>query len=322
MRKSLLTLFISFTALTNLTLAQDCVNRNQGVHVDPTITQAMEIAENLRYASGSATANIAGQESLHPDDKRKARSASTPKYLNAVGRLLITHSDGKVGICTAQLTSYTPGEASRVLTSNAHCFDGNVESIRWETFTNGGKVISKRAFLKHAEDNTDTAVLVLRDKVPFNQVQPLLMDNEGYDAKGMIQAYATRGLVAAGYSSDQEKGGSGSKLTYDDSIRASKAEDVDYLFTIVDTVTFKGASGGALIAKHSEFGEYNLRPTANPHKQHFLVGTLIGNIVNKPSNEITSANGAVGGNKSIFSNYNNYNYNAADAVIRDWNERD
>jgi len=213
-----------------------------------------------------------------PSDDRKVRHASSPKWLDSVGKLRIEVIGSS---CTAVLMKDEEDKASRVAITNYHCVDkvlrsANLEDIVHITFTSntGEKIRSKVSFV-YAHGGSlekDYAILILKDSIPTSKISALIPDGEHVlSVKEAINdtdvfdvlTQQTFAETAAGYSADLDEhpGNGGVNLTYDETCYSYYHNDgVNfYYFEEYDTSNFvvaknchvyPGASGGAYVVSY------------------------------------------------------------------------
>lgn len=320
MRKQLFTPFIFLTVFNLSTLANECSFQKLSVDVNDSILENLNLAE-VAFAQFSRTDNlyIASESNIHPEDKRMQKTAKSPKYLDAVGKLSITFPDGTKSTCTANLTDTATGRASRVLTSNRHCFfdkENGVKatSITWTTKLQDGTVISKPVKIERLSDQeSDVAILSLPEKIPFSKIKPLKIITEDYFTPAVIQ-FEAKNTIAAGYSTDQELGKNGNVLTYTENLqRAYFAEGNNKSF-VVKSFSYSGASGGAIISD-VDLSEDDIE---NPYDQKFLLGTLYGGATGERTH--ISGNGTEGSNLSMFREYSHFLHDDGEDLFNQLNK--
>lgn len=219
---------------------------------------------------------------LQKADRRKKKTKSSPAYLDAVGRIKTVRTNGQVSYCSGTLISAIPGQSSRVIKSAGHCF-GNTEteskydikSITWKTTTKSGLKIVKDLNIEELNLERDSAVLSFNGKIPFSTIKPALIETElSMHPSEFIRYDNQTTVISAGYSSDNLKGDNGKTLTYDDQIRAQEfinLNSYDRRKFGIQTVSFSGASGGALLVDV----DLSYEDIDNPYKQVYYVGTTI-----------------------------------------------
>lgn len=264
--KSLLLLFVVF--ISSMSFSYECEPKRIKVELPKEIKSLNRIAQiaeaNFKHSDFKFETDV---RKISARDRRKARSASSPKYLNAVGKLSVVLTiNGKnfLSICSANLVAKKEKTPSKILTSASHCFHkkgATVKKITWNTYDQNNEVIEYSAKLLKSEVSSDTALLSLNSPVPFAKVKPLLLieglkyeDETTGDLLDMYGSTAT----AAGYSSDVIKGNNGKILTYTEDLEFDDIEIARDSYgrkvERVEAVSYGGASGGALILRlNSEF---------------------------------------------------------------------
>jgi V8-like Glu-specific endopeptidase len=266
------------------------------------ITENLEVANYfLRNADKDATV-ASGLKAIHKDDKRKAISSTSPAFLDAVGRLVITRASGKKSICSGSLIADENNSKSKVVITAAHCFKTFKEKVTWETVNRAGEHIKLNAKLVDIDHAGDNAIVILEQHISNTKVQPLHIDFE-YESQITDVAYLYDTQVyVAGYSADKEIGKNGGVLTYEESeflIDGNEYNEKDFSFdddlagfTTVNAFTYGGASGGAII------GYLDLDENGNP--KPYLFGIIRGG--NAGVKQHVSGNGVEGSNDTRFYN--------------------
>lgn len=285
MRIQLLTLSILFTVFTSFTQASECNYKRTRVDLPENLKEIYNVANVASSHLGDETIYIFDKNRISAKDKRKVRTSQSPKYLNAVGSLEVTFENGDVYSCSANLVDTVEKRSSKILTSAEHCFRHKddrrmaVKKIEWTATADDGTKIRKNAKLLNMEYRTDSAILVLESKVPFEKIKPLLLlediympgDEELGDVVDMWGSSAT----LAGHSADEYKGNNGKNLTYTDNLYF---EDIEENYdnsgrkvAVVQATTYGGGSGGSLILRLTEEsrGDYDLDPNG---EQELLLG--------------------------------------------------
>lgn len=244
----------------------------------------------------------------HESDDRKVKGKDSPAFLDAVGKLTITDSDGKTNYCGGSLVGFTAKHKSRVVVTSAHCLLGNNKV--WKTTTKSGKVIELKATTIDFDSKSDYAFLLLEDYVDPNDVAPLIIDYEGGTSiSRMMSSYKGKPTVA-GYSSDSEVGKGGKVLTYDQNMERIAACNDEVNCPIGGTTrgatTYSGASGGAAIISFE-----NKRNEVNKGLQHVFVGPIKGGI----TDSFSSSNGVKGSNDTTFTYYERFWDPLYDALV-------
>lgn len=244
-------------------------------------------------------------------DHRKVKTQSSPAVLDAVGRIIVSHTDDKTeNTCSGTLIATTPGQPSRVINSAGHCFGEtktgalyDLESIKWITTTKSGKSVEKLLKLEAYNLKQDAAILSFEEKIPFSEIRPVLIENEVTMSPSDMVFYNKQSvIISAGYSSDDYKGEDGSVLTYDDEINYKDFSDelgTYGNYFSMNTVVFSGASGGALLI----FTDLSEEDIENPYSQFYLVGTILS--ISGKGNEVfgLSDTSIVGSSQTIYRSY-------------------
>lgn len=218
---------------------------------------------------------------LHKVDRRKKKTKSSPAYLDAVGRIIVYHTDGTTNNCSGTLISSKPGQSSRVIQTAGHCFGDttklqkfDVKRIAWETTTKTGQRISKDLTIESLNLDADDAVLSFTEKIPFSTIKPALVESEMVlEVSDMIFYNEKPKLVIAGYSADSYKGDEGKTLTYDDELTPRDYHYVPglHLIDAMHSVIYSGGSGGAVLLD-TDLSEEDIQ---NPYEQMFYIGTIL-----------------------------------------------
>ena len=192
------------------------------------------------------------------NDPRKIANKNAPKWLNAIGRLIIPTK--KIFIskykykkmikkCSASLISLN-NISSRVIITASHCIKGynkKAGNIRF-LIKDGENIIERIAFIykdskfdiKQIKNKPDIAILILDEKIPIEKIKPLKINDKDFiELKNRYpNSYASLG----GFSSDI--GEFGLKLSYD-----PKCDIFAYnkYYAKSTCSGFKGASGGAIV---------------------------------------------------------------------------
>ncbi|PKG82036.1 hypothetical protein CXF85_16045 [Colwellia sp. 75C3] len=188
-------------------------------------------------------------------DDRKVRSSSSPKWMEAVGKLNV---DG-VKTCTLTLVEEDEDKDSRIAITAYHCIDivlGNKNKELNATFTsNSGKVIKATAkVLNHGGgDLHDWAILLLDKTISKEDVRPLLISGESVVSlrEGVEDGdYENLVETAVGHSADATRslGNKGKNLTYDNDCKINMDQN-NYSSSrwAKDCDIYPGASGGAYV---------------------------------------------------------------------------
>ncbi|POB15143.1 hypothetical protein [Halobacteriovorax sp. DA5] len=288
MKLSLINLISLMTVFTLNTLASDCDFNKKSIDPSAEIIgniKLIEVATNaLRIKRGNLDINT-DLSKIKKIDRRKQKNKNSPKILDAVGRIDIRFSNGDRASCSGTLIAAKPGQSSRTISSAGHCFGNtktkskyDIKYITWITTTKSGKKIAADLTLEDLNLDHDNALLSMKYKIPFSTITPALYENEvAFDPSDMIFYNEKSKIIAAGYSTDDYLGKNGEVLTYDDQItynhlNRSLSDEFNHISSITfETVSFSGASGGALLID-TDLSEEDIE---NPYKQTYYIGTLI-----------------------------------------------
>jgi len=248
-----------------------------------------EIATELNSPLLQALSNITnfsseGYPEMQANDPRLVRGASSPKWLEAVGRLVSTKSATKKEQCSLTLVSDHPSKDGIIAVTAGHCVDhwnegsGNYKVGKNEvTFkSNNGKTIRRsiskvfKAEMAHA----DYAIVKLDSPIKKSDIEPLI--NAPYDYADMMdedtfgesfKPYATM----AGYSADTGKGKKGKVLTYHEKCQLNGGQSglkKGYCYS------YQGASGGpvAVTVDLADMAD----ETWQEGKRTYFVGSIVG----------------------------------------------
>jgi V8-like Glu-specific endopeptidase len=236
-----------------------------------------------------------------PDDPRKVRTSTSPKWLEAVGRLVSTKGDGREQ-CTLSVIVNHPSKDGVIGITAGHCVDHwyedqnkfSVETnkVRFESNAGTIHIRSIEKVLKASMSSGDYAIVKLNEAVKKSDIKPLisapydyldLLDPEIFGEK--FKPFATM----AGYSADTGLGKKGKVLTYDEncSLRGGgNGNKKGYCYT------YQGASGGPVVVTVDlgEFGDdYDLYGT-----QHLFCGSIVG------------SEGSDNASKTMFTEHSHY----------------
>lgn len=218
------------------------------------------------------------------NDPRKVRGTSSPKWLEAVGRLVSTKSSTEKEQCSLSVISNHPSKDGIIAITAGHCVDhwyqgGERYKVGANTVTfqsNSGKTITRsiEKVLTSRMSSGDYAIVKLNAPIKKEDIKPLisapydygdLLDEEMFGEK--FRPFATM----AGYSADKGLGKKGKVLTYDERCRLNGGQPGNkkgYCHS------YQGASGGPVVVTVDlgEFGDdYDLYGT-----QHLFVGSIVG----------------------------------------------
>lgn len=247
----------------------------------------------LPIISSNATTKIEKWDGFaQAGDTRKVRDQNSPKWLEAVGRLIVA----KRTLCTITLVSDGESDFSRVAITNSHCIDElyrygkkDLEKITDVTFTSKSDqkvhikvsdIIVDGGFNYSQVQTEDYAILILNRLIHKSEIQPLFYNGEDVDDirdyffdsefdndPEIAKARITYKETIAGYSADKNKnlGNSGKNLTYDDNCFAKPMNfDEDesnyihgYLHKVYNCYSYKGSSGGAYVVSYFDPEEEN-----------------------------------------------------------------
>lgn len=249
-----------------------------------------------------------------PNDPRKVRSSTSPKWLAAVGRMVSRISSTKQEQCSLTLLNDHPSKDGIIAVTAGHCVD------HWRTrgkyvvghneitfTTNSGKTV-KRSIVKvlRTEMNpADFAIVKLNKAISKNKIQPLLnspydysdiMNDEDFSQK--FKAFATM----AGYSTDKGLGKKGKVLTYHEKCKLNGGRSglkKGYCYT------YEGASGGPVVttvAFDEETGDISDDLQLGGTTQHLFVGSIVG------------GRGGDNNSKTLFTENSHYSTSLDDAL--------
>lgn len=258
----------------------------------------------ILLVSSYAFAEPAFPETL-PDDPRKIRTNASPKWLEAVGRVVSEKDNGTQEQCTLSVVVNQPTKDGVIGLTAGLCVDhwitGNgefqVEKNTVTFWSNTGEEIQRSIveILKARMADGDYAIVKLNTRIPRRKISPLvsspyeysdLLDRELFGDEyedypdeivgKVFNPYAT----IAGYSADTTLGQKGKVLTYHERCQLKGGGPGDkkaYCYS------YQGASGGPVVVTVDlhEFGDdYGLSGT-----QHLIVGTIVGSEGNDNSSK-------------------------------------
>ena len=230
-------------------------------------------------------------ETTLSNDPRKIFAKSSPKWLEAVGKISVPHrTKNEKTDCSVSLLTDHLDKDSIIAVTAGHCMknwnfpgqDPKAPAVITFTKKDGTKVTrSVEKILSMSPSEGDYAILKLNKTVPNSLVKPLLIadgpyrgaDGFGYlefdeftGGPGHKKAFGT----LAGYSSDSSPqfGNKGQNLTYHEDCHLNGGEA-----SIKSTKcwSYKGASGGATVVTVDQ-GDYN----DNIGVEHLYVGAVMG----------------------------------------------
>jgi len=219
-----------------------------------------------------------------PDDPRKIRTATSPEWLEAIGRFVSKTSDTTMEQCSLNLIADQPGKDGIIAVTAGHCID------HWASYeggflieqnevvfkSNSGKLIQREivAILKSEMNPGDYAIVKLNAPIKNVDIKPLL--NAPYDYFDLLdedmfgekfKPYATM----AGFSADKGLGGKGKVMTYDERCRlygGASGRKQGFCYS------YQGASGGA-VAVTVALGDM-ADETWQVSVQSYFVGSIVG----------------------------------------------
>lgn len=308
MKIQLLKLITLLAVFNFSTVASNCSKAKPEISLPENYSTNLDIIEfasnALRYSANGITYSRDLTE-IRKADKRKIKDSSSPAYLDAIGRIKIYFTNGKVAGCTGSLISTQYGSSSRVIQSAAHCFgntetstDFSIKKITWESKLKSGENILKVLKKEEVDYKTDIAILTTSEKIPFVKIKPFLLETEVEEYPDFLISYADE-FVAAGHSADTDKGDGGKNLTYDDTLkRRTVNRSGNRNDPIIETVTYGGASGGPLLVS-IDLSEDGVK---NPHGQMYIIGSLIGGVGESTQYDNNNVKGST---QAMYSNYFN-----------------
>jgi hypothetical protein len=290
-------LIILFSLISTLVYAgNDCdghCGQEFATELNPPLLQSLSTI--TRYST-------TGYPETLPNDPRKVRSASSPKWLEAVGRLVSTKSSKEKEQCTLSIISNHPSKDGIIAVTAGHCVDhwyqgGNRYKVGANTVTftsNSGKTITRsiEKVLKASMSSGDYAIVKLNSSVKKEDIKPLisapydysdLLNEEMFGEK--FKPFST----IAGFSADKGLGKKGKVLTYHEKCRLNGGGPGDkksYAYS------YQGASGGPVVVTVDlgEYGDdYGLQGT-----QHLFVGSIVG------------SEGSDNNSKTMFTEHSHY----------------
>lgn len=272
-------LIILFSLISTLAYAgDDCEGLcGQGI--------ASELNSPLLQSLSTITRlSATGYPDTLPNDPRKVRSNSSPKWLEAVGRLVSTKSAKEKEQCTLSIITNHPSKDGIIAVTAGHCVDhwytsGNrfdVESNSVTFTSNSGKTVRRSIVkvLKASMSSGDYAIVKLNAPVKKEDIKPLISSPYDYidilDAEMFGEKFKPFATMA-GFSADKGLGKKGKVMTYHEKCRLNgggAGNKKGYCYA------YQGASGGPVVVTVDlgEFGDdYGLQGT-----QHLFVGSIVG----------------------------------------------
>jgi len=239
---------------------------------------------SLAFFSLQSFAEQSGFPETLQDDTRKVRTATSPKWLAAVGRFVSNTSASKQEQCTLSIVVDTPGKDGIIAVTAGHCVDHwyqgdgqyKVGDNQVTFTTNSGKKINRSVtHVLAAEMNPgDYAIVKLNAAIRNSEIKPLfnapyhysdLLDEEFFET---MKPYASM----AGYSADKTLGKKGAVLTYDEHCRlngGARGMKKGYCYS------YPGASGGPVVVTVA-IGEDFADEPWQIGVQSYFVGSILG----------------------------------------------
>jgi hypothetical protein len=240
-------------------------------------------------------------EETLPNDPRKVFTKSSPKWLEAVGKILIPNRDGKsIEQCSLTLVTDDLKKDSIIAVTAGHCLEDWINGGAYLTApalitftTQEEKKIERRVdeVLYISARAPDYAVVKLNKKILNSTIKPLLIaedafrdsfgtgylqDDDFNGGPGHERAFGT----IAGYSADTSPlyGNKGKNLTYDEDCYFNGGSK---LLISTECYSYGGSSGGAAVVTVDQ-GDYNDYAGV----EYLYVGSIVGGKVNS-GNEVT-----------------------------------
>ncbi|MEG3765018.1 serine protease [Alteromonas sp. 14N.309.X.WAT.G.H12] len=201
-------------------------------------------AEGMVYSrSGMAIERDALK--LKDIDHRTLRNSASPRFLNAVGRLMIITGSGDMHYCTAFPPAFAGNSnQAKYFETAAHCLidqkKGTMLPIRqlsWSVFIDGWRLVKSEMKIASLDIPNDVAVLEAQTPLSFQDVTPLSLADFSVDSDVTY--------MVAGYHGDL--GNQGLRMAIDAPVEAGRLQ-IDEGMVVVETVAFSGASGGPVLA--------------------------------------------------------------------------
>ena len=187
------------------------------------------------------------------EDSRQVRTASSPAWLAAVGRLQVPGSKFSEGRrrhhredCSATLVASRPGDRSDTIITAWHCLEFYHDLSKPIRFLLPGEAMTGpgREAYRVADGGgmrADWAILRLHSAIPRQLAQAVLIDGDPADP--------LRPISMAGYSRDEGLGAGGEHLTVDLDCSITRQQSHS---SESDCWAYKGASGGAVVQLSTE----------------------------------------------------------------------
>lgn len=272
-----LTLFITLISL-QVFAGSDCDGQCGQKIASELSSPFLQALTNITKFSGK------GYPETQANDPRKVRSSSSPKWLEAVGKVVSKISSTKNEQCSLSIISDSPEKDGIIAITAAHCVDHWVNAdgtfdvgYNQATFvSNSGKVIKRSIVqvLKAEMNPADYAIVKLNSPVKKSDIKPLinapyhysdLLDEEMFGES--FKPFATM----AGHSADKGLGKKGKVLTYDEKCRlngGASGMKKGYCYS------YEGASGGAVVVTVA-LGDM-ADEDWQQEKRTYFVGSIVG----------------------------------------------
>lgn len=230
-------------------------------------------------------------------DLRQIRSANSPPWLAAVGRLVSFYRLNTLEQCSVSLISNQPGKDSDIAITAAHCIDHwPQQGDKIQPYSNlvtflslSGEEIEREIIevVQQEKSPADYAIVRLDSAIPYQLIAPLI--RSPYDYRNLLfqrlfQESAPHFASLAGYSSDITLGNRGKRLTYHERCQLFSGPPGQQSS---NCISYRGASGGPIVVT-IDLGQDPLagiaqqdiekKPTTVPltGKQHLFVGSVNG----------------------------------------------
>ena len=204
--------------------------------------------------------NILNHKTKLKNDTRKLVVKSSPIWTKAIGKLIIptklefitrTRYKTKYKKCSASLINLSGYINSKVIVTASHCintYDKSAGLIKFIIKDANNNMIHRIATLKldshfkikKLDTTTDWAILVLNRNIPLENVQPFIVQKNGFLELQKKYRYSFGSL--GGFSSDIAK--YGAKLTYDPKC---KLKSYTKMYGASSCTGFNGSSGGPIV---------------------------------------------------------------------------